>query len=387
MKRLFGEFRTSTSAVAYNFSEDIFIEILLRLPAKSLMRFKCVAKQWQSLISDRGFVKSHLQRLKTGDIISSQRIFKTTPLETINYEALDGGMGSDNDRAVVKYHQPRMGVDVSSCDPELVGSCDGLVCLSVHGRFVLYNPTTKESRNLPGSDLFRIDELIQGLGYDSRSDDYKIVQRKVPENWLEGSGEWEVVIFSLKSGSWRRTQARLGRHLSLIETGTGRGVYWNGALHWCVVDESKEMAEIVIISFDLLEEKFQHVLSVPKVNEDIRFWELGIHGANLLMFHGTYSGCFQAWTTSEYEKGGSWRKLFSVSTEGMLAYDYWEKIPVAYTRSGKIVFQLSVYDMILFNPEDNTCRNYPIQKSGDIDSIIYVETLVSPYLGYEPSRI
>ncbi|KAI3440832.1 F-box domain-containing protein [Psidium guajava] len=384
MERQFGEFRTSTSAVRPNFTEDMILEILLRLPAKSLMRFKCVSKRWQSLISGRDFVKSHLQRLKAGDIISSQRIFKTGPLETINYEALDGSMGGDGDREVVKYHQPRMGVDVSRCDPKLVGSCDGLVCLCVRGRFVLYNPTTKESRNLPrtpkkakGSDLFQLHDLIQGLGYDSRSDGYKIVQCKVPGNWPKDSGEWEVEIFSLKSGSWRRTQPRLGSHLS-VETGKGRGVYWNGALHWCVVDYSTETADIVIISFDLSEEKFQHVLSVPKVNEHIRPWELGIHGANLLMFYGDSNDCLEAWTTSEYGKGGSWTKLFSVSTEGIPASINWDEIPIVCTRSGKIVFELSGHEIILFNPEDNTYKDYPIQKSGEIDSIIYVETLVSP---------
>lgn len=37
---------------------DLVTEILLRLPSKSLMRFKCVSKDWSSLISCRYF--SHL---------------------------------------------------------------------------------------------------------------------------------------------------------------------------------------------------------------------------------------------------------------------------------------------------------------------------------------
>ncbi|KAI3440836.1 uncharacterized protein J3R85_003072 [Psidium guajava] len=124
---------------------------------------------------------------------------------------------------------------------------------------------------------------------------------------------------------------------------------------------------MVIISFDLSEERFQQVLSVPEVNGDIRFRELGIHGANLLMYHGTYD-CFRAWTMSEYEKRESWTKLFSVSTKGIRGYySDWEKILVAHPRSGEIVFLLSMYLMILFNPQDNNYKYYPIQKSGDID--------------------
>ncbi|KAG5001241.1 hypothetical protein JHK87_022313 [Glycine soja] len=42
------------------FSHDLIVEILLRLPIKSLLRFKCVCKSWLSFISNPHFVKSHL---------------------------------------------------------------------------------------------------------------------------------------------------------------------------------------------------------------------------------------------------------------------------------------------------------------------------------------
>ncbi|XP_061371685.1 F-box protein At1g15015-like isoform X2 [Gastrolobium bilobum] len=42
-------------------SWDVIQEILLRLPVKSLVRFKCVCKSWLSLISDSQFAKSHYE--------------------------------------------------------------------------------------------------------------------------------------------------------------------------------------------------------------------------------------------------------------------------------------------------------------------------------------
>ena len=39
---------------------ELMVEILLRLPVKSLIRFKSVSKPWRSLISDTHFTKSHL---------------------------------------------------------------------------------------------------------------------------------------------------------------------------------------------------------------------------------------------------------------------------------------------------------------------------------------
>ncbi|KAI6695780.1 hypothetical protein NL676_023490 [Syzygium grande] len=278
MKRLFAKTSpTSVSAVAGSFTEDLIIEILSGLPVKSLMRFKCVSKK---------------------------RIVKSSPLETIDYEQLDDGTGGDHSSAMVRFHEPTVGDP--SWMPDLVGSCDGLVCFVVPGGFLLYNPTTKESRNVPDSDLVPGIESFHGFGYDPASDDYKIVQ----------GGE----------------------------------------------------------------EKFHQVLSVPEVGGGIVFEGLGIHGANLFIYHGTNNDLCEAWITNEYQRGGLWTKLFSVSTEGIPGCKYW-LIPIACTRSGKIVFQIDVYRIILFNPEENTYMVYPIQGYDSIESAIYVETLVSPYLG------
>ncbi|XP_014502889.1 F-box/kelch-repeat protein At3g23880-like [Vigna radiata var. radiata] len=44
------------------FPDDLIIEILSWLPLKSVMRFKCVSKSWNSLIIDPYFVKLHRKR-------------------------------------------------------------------------------------------------------------------------------------------------------------------------------------------------------------------------------------------------------------------------------------------------------------------------------------
>ncbi|KAL0402808.1 UNVERIFIED_CONTAM: F-box protein [Sesamum radiatum] len=51
---------SAAEAVAYN--DDVLMEILLLLPAKSLVRFKAVSKHWHSLISTSSF--SHLHTLR-----------------------------------------------------------------------------------------------------------------------------------------------------------------------------------------------------------------------------------------------------------------------------------------------------------------------------------
>lgn len=130
----------------------------------------------------------------TGDVIPSQRIIKSSLLQTVDYEVLNSDRNCDagGDLAVVKSHN--LGGDNPGEEPGIVGSCDGLVCLSVFGRFILYNPTTKESRNVP-DDLVPGNEVFHRFGYDSALEDYKIVKGAYfPAN--DGSKECVVEIFS-----------------------------------------------------------------------------------------------------------------------------------------------------------------------------------------------
>ncbi|XP_039155867.1 F-box/kelch-repeat protein At3g06240 [Eucalyptus grandis] len=326
------------------------------------------------------FAKSHLQRLKAGDLIPSQRIFIGCGYrghETIDYEALDASEG----RVVVPH---KIKTIKSGSDCQIVGSCDGLVCFLVSGIFLIYNPTTREYRELPSSNLEedcqfldRHNESFYGLGYDPRSDDYIIVEG-IHEYAYEF---WVAAIFSLKSGSWRRIYFPIEE---INESGldiNGNGVYWNGALHWRVY----EWGKTGIMSLDLSEEKFQRVLSAPEVDGDGLSQGLGIHGTSLFIYSGCNDNRIHAWITDEYGRGRSWTKWFSVDCLPVSRHT----TPLVYTRSGKIVFLINANQVILLNPEDNTYKDYPIGTDSffGIEYAIYLETLISPYLDGEPSRI
>ncbi|XP_030550103.1 F-box/kelch-repeat protein At3g06240-like [Rhodamnia argentea] len=396
--------------MAESFPEDIWVEIFFRLPVKSLMLFKCVCRRWQSLISDPGFAKSHLQRLKAGDLIPSQRIIKShllgQPLMTIDFEALEGAISDGRDCEPVELHCPHSPHKDYSFwnDSFIVGSCDGLICVFVRKRFLIYNPATRIYRELPGSDfvgeIYLSDEFV-GFGYDSRSDDYKIVGGFVDY------GNWEVEIFSLKSGCWRSIQVPFQEesHLKV----SGPGVYWNGGIHWFVDYRVAHRRQGVIMSFDLSEEKFHRELPVPEVNVDIVLVGIGIHGASLFIYNSRNDSRVEAWIMDEHRKGGSWTKWLSFCMHPPVV------APMAYTRSGKIVLRMDMFmvcmnirnlrpkevkliyrmnmdeiedmeRMVLFNPEDRSWEAYPIE--GElIEHAIYLESLISPYLGIDPSRM
>ncbi|KAG5583872.1 hypothetical protein H5410_044306 [Solanum commersonii] len=69
-------------------------------------------------------------------------------------------------------------------------SCDGLVLLSIADRLLVWNPSTREIIELPRLEYTR-ERCSYGLGYDSTSDEYKILKFH-----FDGSE-----ILALKSGN------------------------------------------------------------------------------------------------------------------------------------------------------------------------------------------
>lgn len=159
--------------------QDIFVDILTYLPVKSLVRFKCVCKPWQSLISDPRFVKLHLKQAIEGNNINRQRLLVAAePLySSVDFEAASDG---DDINAVMELPYPSAASRTESfAFASIRGSCDGLVCIrnggDVHDMF-LWNPSTRESKKLPKpSSSVQKDGFLTGLGYDSTIDDYKLV--------------------------------------------------------------------------------------------------------------------------------------------------------------------------------------------------------------------
>ncbi|KAI6693669.1 hypothetical protein NL676_021379 [Syzygium grande] len=101
-----------------------------------------------------------------------------------------------------------------------------------------------------------------------------------------------------------------------------QGVYWNGALHWFVQDESLKLRS-VIMSFDLSEERFHWEPPVPEVDADIVLQGLEIHGTSLFIYNYDVDPRIEAWITVEHRRGGLWTKLFTVNC--IPAFINWDK--------------------------------------------------------------
>ncbi|KAK4707882.1 hypothetical protein R3W88_028807 [Solanum pinnatisectum] len=168
-----------------HFQEETLTDILSRLPVRSLLRFKCVSKYLKTLIDDPIFRKQHLNRAKNDQ--NSQKC-------SISCYHLS----SDQHVGVQELDFP------SNLKPQY---CD--VYENNLGRysFLLWNPSTGESIELPTSKFSSVEEYptCYGMNFDSANDDYKIL--RIPKGWNEYCRDVLGEILSLKSGYWRKIDA------------------------------------------------------------------------------------------------------------------------------------------------------------------------------------
>ncbi|XP_016459919.1 putative F-box protein At1g32420 [Nicotiana tabacum] len=128
---------------------EMIFEILKQVPAKSLMRFRCVSKSFCSLISEPLFIEAH-QKFSTAQFhVSCSSL--TTSKDVIQYL---------NQSRFSKLHS--------------LASTNGLVCLwNFDGDVAVSNPFTQEHIFLPYQQS---SITCCSLGFDSTTKKYKVIK-------------------------------------------------------------------------------------------------------------------------------------------------------------------------------------------------------------------
>ncbi|KAE8708337.1 hypothetical protein F3Y22_tig00110346pilonHSYRG00132 [Hibiscus syriacus] len=103
-------------------NHDLLTQLLLRLPTKSLLKFKCVSKQWLSLISDPQFCLSHTRHQHRDD----DRFLEPTALLLKVHDIFS----PEFDVVPLKHYSEVPFFDyMSSSNFDLIQSCNGLFLL------------------------------------------------------------------------------------------------------------------------------------------------------------------------------------------------------------------------------------------------------------------
>ncbi|XP_065622103.1 F-box/kelch-repeat protein At3g23880 [Quercus suber] len=252
--------------------DEIVLEILARLPVKSLLRFRCVCKTWYSYITNPNFISTHLLCYNNHDggyVIymprtSVHRAYFHRPHSQICTLAFD--------RTFETISEFRIPFTFQSGYASLVGSCNGILCFTdfitpKSNDVYLWNPSIRKFKRLPNTCLNQTQVLnvAHGFGYDSLNNDYKVARFSwTGIKWIPPP---EVEVYSLSSDSWKRIELGISWRPNVLAhyfNYTLTFPFVSGHLHWMIeiIEEGDGQGwrlTSMILSFDVNSEKFKEL--------------------------------------------------------------------------------------------------------------------------------
>ncbi|KAI9109340.1 hypothetical protein K1719_019684 [Acacia pycnantha] len=381
---------------------EIVLEILYRLPSKSLVKFTSVCKAWNSLITDQTFIYDHLNRTIQASNGNNSLFFHFFSQE-LREQRLHLFMHTEDFYSLYSVNKqtnhfflerlPFSHLFEQNRGALFVSTCNGLVCLADcyspldYETILIWNPMLRKYLVLPKpiktcKKRERLEySLCFGFGFDSRNNDYKVVRLM---NVSRTQDTPHVEVYSLVSCSWRSItvrvpQFRLGNFMWC------RTSFVNGAVHWIVSRRRSDgLDDRFILSFDVTEETFRELTLPRQSSESKSIFSrlLVVEGGQLLaMVNRRYVNdqwVYNIWVMKEYGIAESWTELFECD------YSHYGDISniFALTRSGKVVMRLFDGAVVLVDPIKELVE--PIAHPAYSNSYVgfYVESLF--FINKEP---
>ncbi|XAR57181.1 hypothetical protein NMG60_11025234 [Bertholletia excelsa] len=339
----------------WHIPENIIVLILSKLPVDSLLRCRCVSKSWRSLISD---LSVQTQKAILLNYVSPTEVQQQWTITSI-----------DNEGSIKDLQSPPL--PFSRKDPPYIwGSCNELVLVSpsLSSYMFLWNPSTgyckKTSLRLPTIHI----PPVSGLCHDPSTGDYKVV--------LASERRWEVNIMvgSVKSKSWTEMSDRHipGNKVNYLL----QGPTVNGVLHWVAVTEK---GENIVCFHPRLNEFTKLPTPSRKAFRRNPIFGLGVLEGSLAMVlrmgEGSSKGKFEVLSMKECDNGGSWTKLFVISSPlgNILRLE-----PLICTKKGEVMLLQDSNKILSCTPEDGSCREIFASPSLVFQVAMLADSFVAP---------
>lgn len=348
--------------------ELIFEEVLTRLPVKSLGRFRCVSKSWCAQINSPQFIKLHYNRRKKSNscevkIVVGGNDYVNYKLHSIDLEKIF----ENNAKEQIKL-PPKLRKWHFNFGCEILGSSNGLVCIGLLAAtapetIIILNPFTKKRWILPSFTVYSYAQVKEarfeyGFGYDEASDDYKLVVMAQFRISKTGS-TYEIVVYSLKSNSWRKVGDSLFQGSTIISN-ERNAVLVGNSLHWIMEDDESRVS--FIAAFDLSTEQFFN-LPVPEYGGDHIHMEVTLGSLNdclCAVFHDRFdiTVSAQMWVMNDYGFQDSWTKFTLKELPIWVPCDSVTPLSCLNNSFEQMVVQVNGIDLVLYNLQDNTIVDY-----------------------------
>ena len=333
-----------------SFPDDVVYDILTRVPVKSVIRFRCVSKSCNSIITNPIFITTHLDRAKSLSHNKNNNgyllyIPRATNSSLRNELCIDV---CNSDHTV--SHVSRFQIPFSLV--RIFGFCNGIICLysSLNHMIYLWNPSIKKFKICAGT---RRPAVTGGLAYHSQNNDFKILRIHRSNRRL-----FEAEVYTLSTDSWRKVVISVDSFSGSIHRISELPcLFFNGALHTIACSRDHKF----ILSFDVNDEIFQPIMLPQNYNHtDINFFE------SLAVFKGllallVYSndpyemdiGICYIWVMREYGVVESWTRK-SVTVD-LFVWSFF------CTDSGELLINTFNRGVISYDPESLNKKHLKIR--------------------------
>ncbi|KAL7119960.1 hypothetical protein ACP275_02G094100 [Erythranthe tilingii] len=301
-----------------NLPSEIVIEILSRLPIRTIGICKRVCKSWRDLLQTREFVDCHLSKSMHGLVVCHGFM-------TYDVLAFEEELDLENRE---RSYNPLTKLD---CNEVLIsifdvkGSVNGLLFLhplsSVATDYYVCNPITREYIEFPFEqrllDAYYNDVVNYGFGVSKVTGQYKVVRiARIRKSICH--------VYTLGTRKWRRIVdpgPQLGKNQH------SNGAFINGRLHWFVEDPALSR---LISCFDLETETFSTFSYPPLSTRGRHFQVLVALGDYLCICDNGDEDEIALWLMKEYGDEKSWTKEFVIRKSPELINRYGQSCGIVY---------------------------------------------------------
>ncbi|KAA8545948.1 hypothetical protein F0562_020601 [Nyssa sinensis] len=315
--------------------DDILVNIVSRLPAKVILKFRCVCKTWLNLLSQPDFAKAHFLRAPLGFLIRTHALKDLHVIELGENELTEKLDVSDDDDAGSSIHFDipletlELGIPLKTLD--LFSSCNGLLLMGqkyTWKPFYIYNPITREYKAIPQTVKKPYESNRCWFGFSPKTKEFKLLRSLLylPFHKEDPPIKFVAEIQTVGTNLWRTIGEIPSDLFSPFYV-----PFLSGALHWI-----RRIGDEFIYSFDFENEKFQPFPTPPIIvaeKQKESQMGLGILRGCLCLTHQFHNGPLVIWVMNEYGLKESWTKQFVISN---MSYHYIYK-PVRYMKSGEIL--------------------------------------------------
>ncbi|KAG7639259.1 F-box/LRR-repeat protein [Arabidopsis thaliana] len=355
-----------------NFDLDHVMEILMRFPLTSLTRFKCVSKQWSSLISSRYFCNL----LYTTVTRQQPRLYMCLKDDGGHRVLLSISSPSRGNTSFVVVEQD---LSIPGMGGFFLNVVRGLMCFSRRKKARIYNPSTKQLLTLPA---IKSDIVVQQgqtkhhpryyIGHDPVSDQYKLVCTVAISSLLPrlGNLKSEHWVFALEAGgSWKKV-VPLENYRHHAPSTEGRSTSGSVVRYMAWPDNYN----CVVVSFDIRSEQLT-IIPVPReihldevVPAVTMMADLIEYGGKIAIFYHTNlkdEGSADLWVLEDTGKS-EWSKktLVLQPCQRHLVEDI-ESIVKGTTQDGKVILapveMHSRFYILYYNLQSNDLRKVEIK--------------------------